>query len=140
MSQTSRNGRRSGQRRNQQEREEQVIARKRKRRNLVFSVLVLGIALFLLVMVTPKEVQRRASYSTGTEDGLVEEQGKASSIYEGLLISELMSSNHTAVPDDHGAYSDWIEVWNSSDHDIPLEGVGLSDDGNAIRFLFQGIS
>ena len=140
LSQTSRNGRRSGQRRNQQEREEQVIARKRKRRNLVFSVLVLGIALFLLVMVTPKEVQRRASYSTGTEDGLVEEQGKASSIYEGLLISELMSSNHTAVPDDHGAYSDWIEVWNSSDHDIPLEGVGLSDDGNAIRFLFPNIT
>ena len=140
LSQTSRNGRRSGQRRNQQEREEQVIARKRKRRNLVFSVLVLGIALFLLVMVTPKEVQRRASYSTGTEDGLVEEQGKASSIYEGLVISELMSSNHTAVPDDHGAYSDWIEVWNSSDHDIPLEGVGLSDDGNAIRFLFPNIT
>ena len=139
MSQTSRSGRRGTQRRNQQEREEQVIARKRKRRNLVFSLLVLGTALALLIMVTPKEVQKHAYYSTGSEDGLVE-ASKASTGYEGLRISELMSSNHTAVPDDHGAYSDWIEIWNSSDREINMEGVGLSDDGNAIRFLFPKMS
>ena len=105
----------------------------------MFSLLVLGAALALLIMVTPKEVQKHAYYSTGTEDGLVE-ASKASTGYEGLRISELMSSNHTAVPDDHGAYSDWIEIWNSSDREINMEGVGLSDDGNAIRFLFPKMS
>ena len=140
LSQTSRNGRRSAQRRSGREREEQMIARKRKRRNLIFSLLLFGAALALLIMVTPKEVQKRASYSTGTEDGLVDTHEQASAEYKGLMISELMSSNHTAVPDDHGEYSDWIEVWNHSGHDIPLEGVGLSDDGSAIRFLFPKIT
>ncbi|MBR1685662.1 MAG: lamin tail domain-containing protein [Clostridia bacterium] len=135
VSQTGRSGRRGASR----ERDEQVRARKRRRRSLVYSLITLAALLTVLVMVTPKEPQKRAYYTAGSEDGLVHTSGEADKTYEGLVISEVMASNHTSVPDETGNYPDWVEVWNSSDHEIPLEGVGLSDDGNSIRFLFPKI-
>ena len=141
MSETGREGRRSAQRRGGSVlRQQQEIARKRKRRGIFFSIILFGVALFLIVLVTPKEPQKHAIYSVGSEDGMVNAEGAVLSEYVGLRISELMSSNHTSVPDDHGAYSDWVEIWNSTDHDINMKGVGLSDDGTAIRFLFPDIT
>ncbi|MBR5344554.1 MAG: lamin tail domain-containing protein [Clostridia bacterium] len=59
--------------------------------------------------------------------------------YDGLVISEIMSANHTAVPDENGKFGDWIELWNNSGHAIDLLDVGLSDDPNDIKFIFPRI-
>ncbi len=56
--------------------------------------------------------------------------------YEGLVITEVMASNRTAVPDETGAFGDWVELWNGSDHAIDLYELGLSDDAYAILFIF----
>ena len=96
-------------------------------------------ALVLLVLVCPWEPVSHAMYSVGSEDGSAQ-VGTLTNAYDGLRISELMTSNQGSVPDDKGEYPDWVEVWNSSDRDISLAGVGLSDRGDSIRFLFPDVT
>ncbi len=140
MSEMRRTGRRTANRQGAvKEKDRQAQARKRKRRGMLYATVILGSVLLALIAFTPKEPQKRASYTTATEDGMVVEGASADSSYKGLRISEIMSSNHTAVPDDLGNYADWVEIWNSSDHAVNLNGVGLSDDGTSIRFLFPDI-
>ena len=140
MTQTVRRG--GGRQSAAREKDRQVQAMRRKRRGLIYGLVLLTALLVLLVAATPKEPQKHAYYSAGTDDGLVHEDGAASmlDVYEGLRISEIMSSNQSSVPDEQGNYADWIEIWNSSDHDMNLKGVGLSDDGTAIKFLFPDIT
>jgi hypothetical protein len=45
----------------------------------------------------------------------------------GLYLNELMASNGDAVSDGLGAFSDWVELYNSTSADIDLSGFGLSD-------------
>ncbi|MBR2853562.1 MAG: lamin tail domain-containing protein, partial [Clostridia bacterium] len=115
------------------------LRRRKARMNLV---LILGIAaaVVVLIIVTPKEPVRRATYSTGTESGMVETGVQEQlGLYDGLVISEIMASNASAVTDENGNYSDWIEIWNSTDHTISLKGLGLSDKSDSIRFLFPDV-
>lgn len=115
----------------------------RRRKARMNFILLAGFAalIVLLVLVTPKEPIRRATYSTGTESGLVDDNGNEQlGAYDGLVISEIMPSNNTAVTDENGKYADWIEIWNSTDRIINLEGLGLSDKGDRIRFLFPNVS
>lgn len=59
----------------------------------------------------------------------------------GLIISEVCASNQTLVKDDYGNYSDWIELYNGTGHDIDLEGYSLSDDeSNPRRFIFGKVT
>ena len=115
---------------------------RRRKARMNFIIMAGFIALVvLLVLVTPKEPQRRATYSSATESGLVgDSENGTTGMYDGLVISEIMASNNTAVTDENGKYADWIEIWNSSARTISLEGVGLSDRGDRIRFLFPNIS
>ena len=115
----------------------------RRRKTRMNFVLLAGFAVLivLLVLVTPKEPIRRATYSSGTESGLVgESENEELGAYAGLVISEVMSSNSTAVTDENGKYADWIEIWNSTDKILNLDGLGLSDKGDRIRFLFPNVS
>ena len=115
----------------------------RRRKSRMNFILLAGFAalIVLLVLVTPKEPLRRATYSNATESGLTENSGnEVIGAYDGLLISEVMSSNSTAVTDENGKYADWIEIWNSTDRLINLDGVGLSDKGDRVRFLFPNVS
>ena len=57
-----------------------------------------------------------------------------------LRISEAMSSNRTAFPDEAGSFPDWIELTNTGDHVIALKGYGLSDRADKITFIFPDIS
>lgn len=79
---------------------------------------------------------QKAYYSAGSQDNLVHSTGGALSDYEGLVFSEVMAANRTAMPDENGNYPDWLEIWNSSDHAINLKDVGLSNKGTSIKFLF----
>ena len=115
----------------------------RRRKTRMNFLLMAGFTalIVLLVLVTPKEPNRRATYSNATESGLVgDSENEVLGAYDGLVISEIMPANSTAVTDENGKYADWIEIWNSTDHAIDLEGLGLSDRGDRIRFLFPNVS
>ncbi len=126
----------AGSRRSSQQNLDTKRAR-RRRAGITMALAVFVALLALLVLIAPKQHLGRAAYTIGTESGLVDSSlGDESAYYKGLVISEIMSSNRTAVPDDTGAYPDWVELWNNSGHDIDLYGVGLSDSGDTIRFMF----
>ncbi len=44
-----------------------------------------------------------------------------------LVLSEIMASNASYVPDEQGGYYDWIELYNSGEEAINLKGYSLSD-------------
>lgn len=105
------------------------------------SLLCFAVVIALIVIVSPKEPIARATYTAATSDGTVDAStGVHDAKYNGLVISEIMASNQAAVPDENGEYSDWVEVWNSSANEISLEGVGLSDRSDSIRFLFPAVT
>ena len=115
---------------------------RRRKARMNFILLAGFIALIaLLLLVTPKDPIRHATYSSATASGLVENNGEeVIGAYDGLVISEVMPSNATAVTDENGKYPDWIEIWNSTDKAINLSGLGLSDRGDSVRFLFPDVS
>lgn len=49
-------------------------------------------------------------------------------ISQGVFINEIMASNSSTITDEDGEYSDWIELYNSSNSPISLMGYHLSDD------------
>lgn len=121
---------------------QQTRGRGPKRKKPAWFAMAVFIALVaLLVIICPKEPISRATRTTGTADGNVDQTtGEKDSAYTGLVISELMASNRSSVPDENGEYDDWVEIWNSTDHEISLKDVGLSDRGDSIRFLFPDVT
>ncbi len=115
-----------------------AVKRRQKIRKIgnAMAMLILAAAVVLLILVCPKDPVRHAYYTIGTEDNQVHAGGSSVAGYQGLVISEVMASNQTALPDENGEYPDWIEIWNSSANDIEMENVGLSDDELSISFLF----
>ncbi|MCK4445863.1 MAG: lamin tail domain-containing protein, partial [Candidatus Marinimicrobia bacterium] len=65
-----------------------------------------------------------------------------SSIFsQGIVFNEVMSSNVTILIDEDGEYPDWIEVYNSSDAVINLDGYGISDDeSDPFKWTFPDVS
>ncbi|MEG1771900.1 MAG: lamin tail domain-containing protein [Clostridia bacterium] len=64
-----------------------------------------------------------------TEDGAKayrESVSKGTDI--GLYINEFMASNSTTLLDVNGEYSDWIELFNTTDKEIDISGFGISDN------------
>ncbi len=60
-----------------------------------------------------------------------------STAYDGLFINEVCSSAKNSVTDASGASPDWAEIYNKSDNNIDLSGVGLSDGSkNKFKFTF----
>lgn len=58
-----------------------------------------------------------------------------------LIINEVMPKNLVAVEDCDGEYSDWIELYNYGDQEIPLQGVGLTDNlDDPYRWVFPDIT
>ncbi len=68
----------------------------------------------------------RASLSEGAED-------------IGVYINEFMASNKTTVATKGGKYTDWIELYNTTDQDVDLTGYGLSDNpSQPVKWKFPG--
>ena len=79
-------------------------SRKKKNRISIILALIAFVALVgLIVAVSPKEPVSRAMYTSGTADGHVGAATGVSDAYKGLVISEMMPSNRTAVPDESGS-------------------------------------
>jgi hypothetical protein len=54
-----------------------------------------------------------------------------------IRINEFMSSNAVTVQDDDGDFSDWIELFNTGNQSVQLEGWGLSDNKtNLFKWVF----
>ena len=57
------------------------------------------------------------------------------------VLSELMASNKTTLPDGDGAFSDWIELVNDSGSARDLEGCWLSDEvGEPFKWQFPALT
>ncbi len=58
-----------------------------------------------------------------------------------LVINELMLSNRVTITDEDGDYPDWIELHNTGNFALELEGYWLSDDPtNPLKWQFPAIS
>ncbi|MGQ0627829.1 MAG: CotH kinase family protein [Phycisphaerales bacterium] len=49
---------------------------------------------------------------------------------ETVYISEFMASNSTALADEDGAFSDWLELYNAGPSPVNLDGWYLTDNAN----------
>jgi hypothetical protein len=57
------------------------------------------------------------------------------------IINELMTSNTTILMDNYDEYPDWIEIYNSGETSIDLDGYGLSDrPDNPFKWVFPKVS
>ncbi len=112
---------------------------KQKKPSMLRSLAVMLLALAVIVTVFPKEPLTHALASVQSSDGR-SPQGAPSAAYQGLVISEVMPANSSAVPDERGEYNDWLEVWNSSAQPIDMTDVGLSDRSDRVLFLFPKIT
>ncbi len=96
----------------------------KKKKNKSMSTLPLLILFVVLLavmyMIFPKEAGRHVG----------------SSYYDGLVISEVMAANRSAVPDENGEFSDWLELYNGTGHDLEMEGVMLTNRTDRITFPF----
>ena len=93
-------------------------------------VIILGALLILLIVVMPKQPVNMAVNGAGLD----------SSLHRGLELSEIMSDNASTLPDDHGLFGDWVEIVNTTDGDMNIKNVGLSDRSDRIKFLFPDMS
>ena len=96
--------------------------KKRKNRSLqVIPLLLLFLALLVIMyLIFPKEAGRHIG----------------SSKYTGLVFSEAMSANSTAVPDENGEFYDWLEIYNGTGADLDMDGVMLTNRSDRITFYF----
>ena len=85
--------------------------RPRKRKNKALSVVPL-LALFVVLLaamyfIFPKQAGRHVG----------------STIYDGLVISEVMAANNSAVPDENGEFHDWLQLYNGTGY----SGICIND-------------
>ena len=64
-----------------------------------------------------------------TEEGMAEYEASLKETEDmGLYINEFMARHATTICDSFGSYSDWIELYNSTDTDMDISGFGISDN------------
>lgn len=69
-------------------------------------------------------------------NGMVLEKENTVAEY-GLRINEYMTANRSVLYDENGDYSDWVEIYNFSEHEIDLGGYFLTDSrGEAEKWSF----
>lgn len=59
-------------------------------------------------------------------------------VFGQLMINEVCASNSNTLFDEDGEANDWIEIYNTTNTEIPLAGWGLSDKNNPNpKWIFQ---
>ncbi|MBS5678384.1 MAG: lamin tail domain-containing protein [Clostridiales bacterium] len=117
-------------------RKHSAIKRVKPPRGTLPLLLALCAAVVLLILFAPKIGQSPAANVSGTEV----EASAVSSGNTNLRITEAMSSNRSAFPDETGAFPDWVELTNTGSDPINLKGYGLSDRADKITFVFPDIT
>lgn len=60
---------------------------------------------------------------------------------ETVCISEAMARNKSALPDENGAYPDWLELYNPTGEAVDLAGWSLTDDATKPKqFVFPSVT
>ena len=123
------------------------LRRRKQRMNLLLLIGAIAAILWLVFVLpvwmglpSPFAELSRAVKTIATDSGEVEGSNELTDTYAGLKISEIMPSNRSSVTDENGGYPDWIEIWNNSDRAVNLKGLGLSDDGTSVKFLFPAVT
>ena len=58
-----------------------------------------------------------------------------------LVINEFLASNGSTNADEDGDFSDWIELHNSGDEALNIQGYGLTDDPSALfQWVFPNVT
>lgn len=58
-----------------------------------------------------------------------------------VIVTEFMASNVSYVPDETGAYGDWIEITNTGSQPVNLKGYGLSDTRDkVVKWKFPDVT
>lgn len=117
-------------------RKHSTIKRVKPPRGTLPLLLALCAAVVLLILFAPKIGQSPAANVSGTEV----EASAVSSGNTNLRVTEAMSSNRSAFPDETGAFPDWVELTNTGSEPINLKGYGLSDRADKITFVFPDIT
>ena len=117
-------------------RKHSAIKRVKPPRGTLPLLLALCAAVVLLILFAPKIGQSPAANVSGTEV----EASAVSSGNTNLRVTEAMSSNRSAFPDETGAFPDWVELTNTGSDPINLKGYGLSDRADKITFVFPDIT
>lgn len=113
-----------------------TLKRIKPKRGTLPLLLLLSAMVLLLIFFGPVADITPAANISGTE--IDAEQVSSGDTH--LRISEVMSSNRTAYPDETGAFPDWIELMNTGSEPIALKGYGLSDRPDKITFVFPDIT
>ncbi|HBR86313.1 MAG TPA: hypothetical protein DEA65_00515, partial [Candidatus Marinimicrobia bacterium] len=59
---------------------------------------------------------------------------------QSVQFNEIMSSNGATIYDEDGDTPDWIELYNSGDNNINLNGHGITDDpSDPFKWVFPNI-
>jgi hypothetical protein len=62
-------------------------------------------------------------------------------IAQDIFINEIMSSNENSLTDEDGDFSDWIEIYNTSNASVNLQGWALSDEEDELdQWIFPNIN
>jgi len=107
--------------------------RKKQKDNRLLVLLILAAVLVLFAVILP---MMGCIPFTPTNRALNAAASGAMSTHGGLVISEVMMDNSTALPDENGKFSDWVELYNSLDTPMNLKGVSLSNRSDRLKFLF----
>ena len=101
--------------------------RRKARRDFRAPVLIFFLAFIVfMIVVAPWQPVPQAFNADGTGAGT----------YRGLVISEVMSANGSALPDDSGSFCDWVEIMNIGEDAVNLENITLSDRSDKAKFIF----
>lgn len=117
-------------------RKHSALRREKPRRGTLPLLIGLSAAVLLMIFFAPKPDIAPAANLSGTA---IDEEA-ISSGNRALRITEAMSSNRSAFPDETGAFPDWVEIKNTGDSPIPLKGYGLSDRADKIIFVFPDMT
>ncbi len=92
----------------------------KQRKRLLFGACAIGIPLLLLISLlwgNPKDAPANL-----------------------LRISEVMNHNRSAYADDDGAYHDWVEIQNTGDYTVSLDGFSVTDDPERPdKYVFENV-
>lgn len=61
-------------------------------------------------------------------------------IWHTAVMSEIVSNNSSLQTDEFGEYEDYIKIRNPQDTTINIDGWGLSDRIDSVRYTFPGLT
>ena len=105
----------------------------RKKPDILFIITVSAFVVLLFVVSLLAKAERQVVPSGDLPDD------GTNNIHE-LVISEIMSNNSGVYVNDRNESTDYIELYNGTSRTIKLDGYGLSDRTDAIKWAFSNQS